>query len=1106
MRVLLVLIAISVSSQLVAQRKAGEMQFVKAPGTICYAGKKNAHTNIDAPRKSRGGGRVQSANIEVTYLGFSLTQQEAFQEAVDIWASLLESDVTIRIHARMTGLDAGVLGAAGPDSYVHDFEGAPKKDVWYPIALAEKIARTNLNGGDYDIVSTFNSNAPWHFAVGSNPPADKFDFISVVLHEIGHGLGITHGYAVHEDLAFIPSQLDDMPVVYETNVFLPTLNMVSDFTQPSANLKNALTGGTARFSSPLVNSANGGSPASIYAPAEYSAGSSIAHLDEDSYPAGTPNSLMTPFLDAAERALDPGPVSAAILYDIGWTVTTLEHTPIEGTEATGPYHAVVKIHNTNGYSASSVNLTYLTDTGFDTEIDMTATGNPDEYQANMPGGKPYYNYFISVVDAAGRTFSTPGISVQPGTAPQQLRHFFAAGPDVQKPNITHDQGSVEAIFAHFKMQAEVYDNLGIDNVKVEMRINNVAQPDKVMTLVPGTETTYELVLNFTEPLPDGYLIEYRIRAEDKSVAGNVEFAPSASTFYEATIEGLEEARDSYFNNFDDLSGDDFFGNGFTVSKPAGFGNGAIHSDHPYAIGGIEPGKAELIYYLKTPIRMASSRVFARLKFDQIVLVEPGEVGAAWPDPDFYDYVIVEGSTDGGGTWTPVMPGFDSRTDFVWLNEWDNGRTDDGSSATGFPGLYRTYEYILLDGFTAGSEVIFRFRLYSDEFTNGWGWAIDNLKIQIDDTPPAIKHQHTDYMLAGQSSITLDATASDAKNVEEFFFDFNINDGEVNTINVLSEPGENVPIQLTLSDLNLDDGDELQYRFRAIDATGNVGLYPSTDFIKVPVISFSSSIDQLVTDFATEHTNLSGNFFKIENPGFTSSGWSTNHPYDNDLEISWLTKKPIKVSSDNAIISFEEIALVEYQVFNNSPVGKDYVVVEASKDGINWTSLVDPYAAIETSIWKAFFDQHAFPTEGLYRVHVIDITKNNKFKAGDLILIRFRLFADEEFNGWGWIVDNLSIQGPSTVGIEPETSAANFNAWPNPVTDGFVNVKLELPGASQVNVEFLTTQGQLLHSEQFSAPSGEFLRHYDVNDWPNGFYLLRVSSDFGTSVHKLIKSR
>jgi hypothetical protein len=34
-------------------------------------------------------------------------------------------------------------------------------------------------------------------------------------------------------------------------------------------------------------------------------------------------------------------------------------------------------------------------------------------------------------------------------------------------------------------------------------------------------------------------------------------------------------------------------------------------------------------------------------------------------------------------------------------------------------------------FDPGDEVMFRFRLYSDRFTVGWGWAVDNIYIQAE---------------------------------------------------------------------------------------------------------------------------------------------------------------------------------------------------------------------------------------------------------------------------------------------------------------------------------------------------------------------------------------
>src|ERR1051325_3428783 len=158
---------------LVACLRSEAQQLVKAAPTVCYASGKNEFTTIGPSaeylryKARQGAGRTKSATIEVTYEGFTQQAQDAFQAAVDIWESILQTPVKIRIRARWTPLAAGVLGSAGPGVYVNNFDGTPKLGVWYPIALAEKIAGEELNDPtDYDIEAAFNSaQTPWHFCL-----------------------------------------------------------------------------------------------------------------------------------------------------------------------------------------------------------------------------------------------------------------------------------------------------------------------------------------------------------------------------------------------------------------------------------------------------------------------------------------------------------------------------------------------------------------------------------------------------------------------------------------------------------------------------------------------------------------------------------------------------------------------------------------------------------------------------------------------------------------------------------------------------------------------------------------------------------------------------
>jgi hypothetical protein len=56
----------------------------------------------------------------------------------------------------------------------------------------------------------------------------------------------------------------------------------------------------------------------LYAPSDWKEISSIVHLDENKYPRGNVNSLMTPSLLEGEAIHNPGPVTLGILKDMGW--------------------------------------------------------------------------------------------------------------------------------------------------------------------------------------------------------------------------------------------------------------------------------------------------------------------------------------------------------------------------------------------------------------------------------------------------------------------------------------------------------------------------------------------------------------------------------------------------------------------------------------------------------------------------------------------------------------------------------------------------------------------------------------------------------------------
>ncbi len=127
-----------------------------------------------------------------------------FQEAAAIWGAILTSGVTIRVEAKFDPLapcdaSSGVLGSAGPITVSSDFPGAELPGTWYHIALASKLANTDLAAGINDISARFNTSVDnstclgatsWYYGLDHNH-GTNIDLLAVVLHELGHGLGFS---------------------------------------------------------------------------------------------------------------------------------------------------------------------------------------------------------------------------------------------------------------------------------------------------------------------------------------------------------------------------------------------------------------------------------------------------------------------------------------------------------------------------------------------------------------------------------------------------------------------------------------------------------------------------------------------------------------------------------------------------------------------------------------------------------------------------------------------------------------------------------------------------------------------------------------------------
>ncbi len=127
------------------------------------------------------------------------------EQAATIWGAVLDSNVEISVGVRFLPLSCttteAVLGNTGTSSVLRDFPRAPHAATWYHSALADKLAGSDLRIGSDDIVSEFNINIDtdpgclggvgWYYGF-DHAEGVQLDFLAVVLHELGHGLGFAN--------------------------------------------------------------------------------------------------------------------------------------------------------------------------------------------------------------------------------------------------------------------------------------------------------------------------------------------------------------------------------------------------------------------------------------------------------------------------------------------------------------------------------------------------------------------------------------------------------------------------------------------------------------------------------------------------------------------------------------------------------------------------------------------------------------------------------------------------------------------------------------------------------------------------------------------------
>ena len=252
---------------------------------------------------------------------FPASAKAVFTAAANIWGSIIQSSVPIKIDACWASMSSSnILGYAGARALYRDFNNAPLSNTWYPIALANSLANTDLAPSLPDIFATFNSNFSWYYGTDGNPPANKHDLLTVVLHEMGHGLGFSGSANYSSATGQGTWGSNGYQYIYDNFVKDAAGYKITSYSNPSVSLGNFLTSNNVLFTGSNAVSGNNNNNVKLYAPSSWNSGSSYSHLDYNTFN-NTSNQLMVYAISAGEAIHDPGSVTKGLFKDIGWKLS-----------------------------------------------------------------------------------------------------------------------------------------------------------------------------------------------------------------------------------------------------------------------------------------------------------------------------------------------------------------------------------------------------------------------------------------------------------------------------------------------------------------------------------------------------------------------------------------------------------------------------------------------------------------------------------------------------------------------------------------------------------------------------------------------------------------
>jgi hypothetical protein len=248
------------------------------------------------------------------------------------WSNYLQISVPIKVNVFVVNSSFLPFSAITLANGRKNFANAPYANILYTSALANQLAGTEINVGEYDMDIYFNLATNYYYGTGKPGPSFT-DFISTAMHEMGHGLGFySDGYVDASGKGSFgnipPSSIapltpsfpwrgqDSVASIYDKYIVKTSSNsLVTIAPNNSTALGDSIKNGPVYFSGPLyANPSHSNTPIRLAGgTGTYTLGVDLLHI-HNTYA----NTIMSYYWGSGDTVRTPAPWELGILKEIGW--------------------------------------------------------------------------------------------------------------------------------------------------------------------------------------------------------------------------------------------------------------------------------------------------------------------------------------------------------------------------------------------------------------------------------------------------------------------------------------------------------------------------------------------------------------------------------------------------------------------------------------------------------------------------------------------------------------------------------------------------------------------------------------------------------------------